>query len=373
MQAVILVGGFGTRLRPLTRDVPKQMLPVVDRPMIEHVVAHLAAHGVTRVVLSLGFRPEAFSDAYPDGTCAGLPLHYAVEPEPLDTAGAVRFAALEAGIRATRGSGIGSGIGTGRGTDRATVSGSGSSSRDRTGSDHGGSDVLLVLNGDVLTDLDITAMVASHRAAGAEATLALTEVEDPSRYGVVPTDAEGQVLGFVEKPDAASAPSRWINAGTYVLEPSILDRIPAGRRVSIEREVFPAMATEGRLHAVQSDAYWIDTGTPETYIRAQLELVDGTHGDLPAVHPSATVDPSADVQRSIVMSGATIGPGAHLLNSIIMDGGTIGAGAVVAHSIVGPGAQIGEGASLTDLTVIGSAETVGAGIGLAGARVPGDS
>ena len=149
MQAVILVGGFGTRLRPLTRDVPKQMLPVVDRPMIEHVVAHLAAHGVTRVVLSLGFRPEAFSDAYPDGTCAGLPLHYAVEPEPLDTAGAVRFAALEAGIRATRGSGIG----TGRGTDRATVSGSGSSSRDRTGSDHGGSDAFLVLNGDVLTDL----------------------------------------------------------------------------------------------------------------------------------------------------------------------------------------------------------------------------
>ena len=234
MQAVILVGGFGTRLRPLTRDVPKQMLPVVDRPMIEHVVAHLAAHGVTRVVLSLGFRPEAFSDAYPDGTCAGLPLHYAVEPEPLDTAGAVRFAALEAGIRATRGSGIGSGIGTGRGTDRATVSGSGSSSRDRTGSDHGGSDAFLVLNGDVLTDLDITAMVASHRAAGAQATLALTEVEDPSRYGVVPTDAEGRVLGFVEKPDAASAPSRWINAGTYVLEPSILDRIPAGRRVSIE-------------------------------------------------------------------------------------------------------------------------------------------
>ena len=349
MQAVILVGGFGTRLRPLTRDIPKQMLPVVDRPIIEHVVAHLAGHGVTRVVLSLGFRPEAFADAYPDGTCAGLPLHYAVEPEPLDTAGAVRFAALEAGI----GAGTGTGIGPGSGSE--------------------GCDTFLVLNGDVLTDLDIGAMVASHRAAGAEATLALTEVDDPSRYGVVPTDAEGRVLGFVEKPDAESAPSRWINAGTYVLEPSILDRIPAGRRVSIEREVFPAVATEGRLHAVQSDAYWIDTGTPETYIRAQLELVDGTHGDLPAVHPSATVDPSADVQRSIVMSGATIGPGAHLLNSIVMDGGTIGAGAVVAHSIVGPGAQIGEGASLTDLTVIGSAETVGAGIGLAGARVPGDS
>ena len=336
MQAVILVGGFGTRLRPLTRDIPKQMLPVVDRPIIEHVVAHLAGHGVTRVVLSLGFRPEAFADAYPDGTCAGLPLHYAVEPEPLDTAGAVRFAALEAGMGAD-------------------------------------DDTFLVLNGDVLTDLDIGAMVASHRAAGAEATLALTEVDDPSRYGVVPTDAEGRVLGFVEKPDSESAPSRWINAGTYVLEPSILDRIPDGRPVSIEREVFPAMAAEGCLHAMRSDAYWIDTGTPEAYIRAQLDLVDGTRGDLPAVHPSATVDPSAEVRRSIVMAGATVGPGAHLLNSIVMDGGRVGAGAVVVDSVVGPGAHVGEGASLTDLTVIGAAEMVGAGIQLAAARVPGDS
>ena len=349
MQAVILVGGFGTRLRPLTRDIPKQMLPVVDRPIIEHVVAHLAGHGVTRVVLSLGFRPEAFADAYPDGTCAGLPLHYAVEPEPLDTAGAVRFAALEAGI----GAGTGTGIGPGSGSE--------------------GCDTFLVLNGDVLTDLDIGAMVASHRAAGAEATLALTEVDDPSRYGVVPTDAEGRVVGFVEKPDAESAPSRWINAGTYVLEPSILDRIPDGRPVSIEREVFPAMATERRLHAVRSDAYWIDTGTPEAYIRAQVDLVDGTRGDLPAVHPSAQVDPGADVERSVVMAGVTVGPGARLCDAVVMDGATIGADATVDHSIVGPGAHVGSGASIAGLTVIGATETVGAGIQLAGARIPGDS
>ena len=349
MQAVILVGGFGTRLRPLTRDIPKQMLPVVDRPIIEHVVAHLAGHGVTRVVLSLGFRPEAFADAYPDGTCAGLPLHYAVEPEPLDTAGAVRFAALEAGI----GAGTGTGTGPGSGSE--------------------GCDTFLVLNGDVLTDLDIGAMVASHRAAGAEATLALTEVDDPSRYGVVPTDAEGRVVGFVEKPDAESAPSRWINAGTYVLEPSILDRIPDGRPVSIEREVFPAMATERRLHAVRSDAYWIDTGTPEAYIRAQVDLVDGTRGDLPAVHPSAQVDPGADVERSVVMAGATVGPGARLCDAVVMDGATIGADATVDHSIVGPGAHVGSGASIAGLTIIGATETVGAGIQLAGVRIPGDS
>jgi len=349
VQAVILVGGFGTRLRPLTRDIPKQMLPVVDRPIIEHVVAHLAGHGVTRVVLSLGFRPEAFADAYPDGTCAGLPLHYAVEPEPLDTAGAVRFAALEAGIGADTGTGIGLGSGS------------------------EGCDTFLVLNGDVLTDLDIGAMVASHRAAGAEATLALTEVDDPSRYGVVPTDAEGRVVGFVEKPDTESAPSRWINAGTYVLEPSILDRIPDGRPVSIEREVFPAMATERRLHAVRSDAYWIDTGTPEAYIRAQVDLVDGTRGDLPAVHPSAQVDPGADVERSVVMAGATVGPGARLCDAVVMAGATIGADATVDHSIVGSGAQVGSGASIAGLTVIGATETVGAGIQLAGARIPGDS
>ena len=349
MQAVILVGGFGTRLRPLTRDIPKQMLPVVDRPIIEHVVAHLAGHGVTRVVLSLGFRPEAFADAYPDGTCAGLPLHYAVEPEPLDTAGAVRFAALEVGIGAGTGTGI--------------TPGSGSK----------GCDTFLVLNGDVLTDLDIGAMVASHRAAGAEATLALTEVDDPSRYGVVPTDAEGRVVGFVEKPDAESAPSRWINAGTYVLEPSILDRIPDGRPVSIEREVFPAMATERRLHAVRSDAYWIDTGTPEAYIRAQVDLVDGTRGDLPAVHPSAQVDPGADVERSVVMAGVMVGSGARLCDAVVMDGATIGADATVDHSIVGPGAHVGPGASVTDLTVIGGSESIGAGIKLAGARIPGYS
>ena len=171
MQAVILVGGFGTRLRPLTRDIPKQMLPVVDRPIIEHVVAHLAGHGVTRVVLSLGFRPEAFADAYPDGTCAGLPLHYAVEPEPLDTAGAVRFAALEAGI--------GAGTGLGSGSE--------------------GCDTFLVLNGDVLTDLDIGAMVASHRAVGAEATLAR------SRSALVHAAARS-VLGVDDRPGGLEPP-----------------------------------------------------------------------------------------------------------------------------------------------------------------------
>ncbi|HKH24644.1 MAG TPA: nucleotidyltransferase family protein, partial [Acidimicrobiales bacterium] len=165
MRAVVLVGGFGTRLRPLTHHRPKQMLPIVNRPMIEHVVGHLAGYGVDDVVLSLGYRPDAFSAAYPDGRCAGATLHYAIEPEPRDTAGAIRFAVLDARI----------------------------------------DERFLVLNGDVLTDLDIGAFLAFHESRGAEATIALHRVDDPSRYGVVPTDGEGRVIQFVEKPPRGEA------------------------------------------------------------------------------------------------------------------------------------------------------------------------
>src|SRR5690606_41801839 len=159
-RAVVLGGGFGTRQRPLTNARPKQMLPIVNRPMIEHVVGHPGRHGIDEVVLSLGFMPDAFRDAYPDALCAGVRLHYAVEPEPLDTAGAIRFAAREAGI----------------------------------------DERFVVVNGDVLTDLDIGRVVEFHERCGAEATITLHKVNDPSRYGVVPTDEEGRVLAFVEKP-----------------------------------------------------------------------------------------------------------------------------------------------------------------------------
>ena len=191
MRAVVLVGGFGTRLRPLTFTTPKQMLPIIHRPMIEHVLEHLSAHGITDAVLSMGYRPDAFADAYPDGECAGVKVHYAVEPEPLDTAGAIRFAALHAGI----------------------------------------ADRFVVVNGDVLTDLDLTALVAFHDAHHGEGTIALHQVQDPSAYGVVPTDDDGRVLAFVEKPAPGEAPTDLINAGTYVLEPAVLDRIADGRKV----------------------------------------------------------------------------------------------------------------------------------------------
>ncbi|NNE74830.1 MAG: NDP-sugar synthase [Acidimicrobiales bacterium] len=331
MQAVVLVGGFGTRLRPLTLHRPKQMLPACGVPMIEHVIAGLARHGVTEAILSLGYRPDAFIDAYPDGTCAGVKLTYAVEPEPLDTAGAVRFAALAAGV-----------------TDR-----------------------FLAVNGDVVTDMDVTALVAFHEKSGAEATISLTPVDDPSRYGVVPTDDDGRVLGFIEKPPPGEAPTNWINAGAYVLEPSVLDRIADGRKVSIERETFPALAAQGTLFALGSDAYWVDAGTPATYLDIQLDLIDGRRGSpWPAVDPGSTVSPDATVDRAIIGAGAVIEAGARVERSMIGAGTRVGADAIVADSIIDADVVIGEGASVLELTVIGRGEQVPAGARLADDRVP---
>jgi len=331
VKAVVLVGGFGTRLRPLTLTTPKQMLPVVHRPMIERVVGALGRHGVTDAVLSLGYRPDAFLDAYPDGRCAGVTLHYAVEPEPLDTAGAVRFAATSVGIDET----------------------------------------FLVVNGDVLTDLDVTVLWDFHHERGAEGTIALTPVDDPSRYGVVPIDDEGRVTAFVEKPAPGTAPTNWINAGTYVLEPSVLGRIPEGRKVSIERETFPAMVADGTLYAVHSDAYWVDAGTPGTYVEAQLDLIDGERGgDEIAVDPSAVIHPTAVVDHSVVMAGVTIGEHAIIRDSVVLPGARLDPRVLVDGSVIGAGARLGEGAVLSGMTVIGDAYEVRAAAHLDGARLP---
>jgi mannose-1-phosphate guanylyltransferase len=331
MRAVVLVGGFGTRLRPLTNTRPKQMLPIVHQPMIEHVLAHLAAHGVDDVVLSMGYRPDAFAGAYPDGCCAGVKLHYAVEPEPLDTAGAIRFAARDAGI-----------------TER-----------------------FLVLNGDVLTDLDLQALVAFHDSRGAEGTIALQAVDDPSRFGVVPTGDGGEVIAFVEKPPRDEAPTNLINAGTYVLEPSVLDRIAAGRKVSVERETFPAMAAEGTLYALDGDTYWLDTGTPQQYLQAQLDLLDGVRGAaVEGIHAAARVEAPAVVTRSVLGTGAVVEAGGTVERSVLLPGARVHGGAVVRDSVLGEGAEVMAGASVIDGTVIGDGEVVERGTHLEGARVP---
>jgi mannose-1-phosphate guanylyltransferase len=334
MRAVVLVGGFGTRLRPLTLSTPKQMLPVAGRPMIEDVLEHLSRHGVDEVVLSLGYKPDAFLAAYPDAACAGVRLVYAVEPEPLDTAGAIAFAARHAGI----------------------------------------DERFVVVNGDVLTDLDLSALVAFHDRAGAEGTIALTKVDDPSQFGVVPTDADGRVLAFVEKPPRDEAPTDLINAGFYVLEAAFLERVPAGCRVNIERETFPAMVAEGTLYARSDPAYWLDVGTPERLLQASLDVLAGVRASAPVegalVCGAGAVDDGAVVIRSVVGDGAHVQAGARVEDSVLLPGAVVEAGAVVRRSIVGAGAVVAAGSSVLDLTVLGDGVRTTPGETLTGARVP---
>ena len=322
MRAIVLVGGFGTRLRPLTLTLPKQMLPVVHTTMLERVVGRLGKSGVTEVVLSLGYRPDTFVEAYPYGSCAGVTLHYAVEPELLDTAGALRFAAEESGL----------------------------------------DERFLVVNGDVLTDLDVTELWNHHERCGAEATIALTPVDDPSRFGVVPTRDDHSVIDFVEKPEPGTAPSNNINAGTYVMEPSVLDRIEPGRRVSVEREVFPALAADRALYALASDAYWLDAGTPETLLQANLDVLAGkrTFSGV-GVHASARVHPDAQVIDSVIGAEVVVAAGARVERSVVLAGSTIAAGATVLDSLVGGRSTISERSSLSEHSVVGFGQSVPAG------------
>jgi len=274
------------------------MLPVGHVPIIERLVANLGRSGVSDVTFALGFKPEPFIEAFPTGECAGVALHYAVEPSPLDTAGAIRFAAEAAGIDET----------------------------------------FVVVNGDVLTDLDVAQLVRFHRDRGAEATLHLIPVADPSSYGVVGLDADGRVAQFVEKPAPGTAPSNLVNAGTYILEPSVLQRIPSGEKVSIERVTFPAVAAARGLFGLATDDYWIDTGQPEYYLQANLDVLSGMRR-----HDSAvSVHEAAHVHETAVIDDALIGPGA-----------TVGRHAVVRRSVVLPGAAIDDGATVSDSMVMG--------------------
>jgi mannose-1-phosphate guanylyltransferase len=280
-------------------------------------------------VLALGYRPDAFQDAYPEGRCAGVDLHYAIEPEPRDTAGAIRFAALDAGIR----------------------------------------ERFLVLNGDVLTDLDVGELVALHDRTGAEGTLALHRVDDPSAFGVVPTDDEGRVTAFIEKPPREEAPTDLINAGTYVLEPSVLDRIAPDQPVNVERVTFPAMVADGTLYALDGDAYWIDAGTPDTYLAANLDLINGRRQPVePGIHPDAVIDGA--VVDAVVGAGAQIGPGAVVSSAVVLAGAVIGPGARVRDAIIGARAHVGADASLDGGTVLGDDAVVPDGAQLTGARIP---
>ncbi len=334
MKSIILVGGKGTRLRPLTYETPKQMLPLVGTPMIECVFASLARHGVTEAVLSLGYLPDRFIEAYPENVISGVRVTYAVEPEPLDTAGAIRFAANYANIDET----------------------------------------FLVVNGDVLTDLNVTKLIEFHRSHGAEATIALHPVEDPSRFGVVPTTDEGQVIAFVEKPPRDEAPTNLINAGTYIFEPSVLNRIAPEGRVSVERDTFPALANDKVLYAMPDESYWLDTGTPQAFLKASTDVLKGVLQselltnivDGSWTHPSATIDPSARLINAVVDENCVVGANVVLEECILMPGAVVQRNSVVRSSIIGPGAVIGTQSNLGPTCVVGASEHVANGSELSG-------
>ena len=284
MIGVVLVGGFGTRLRPLTNQTPKAMLPVANRPFLEHQLEHLASHGIDRVILACGYRPDALRAHFGDR------VQYVVEDEPLGTAGAIAHAT--------------------RGVEETFVA----------------------CNGDVLTDLDVTALVGLHRDRRARLTLALHAVDDPSRYGVVETAADGAVTRFVEKPPPGAAGADTINAGTYVIEPEVLADVPPGRAVSIEQEVFPTLIGRGLYAQVQAGR-WIDIGTPESYLAANVQLAP----------PEGLVDPSARVEPGVRIARSVVGPGAH-----------VGAGASVSGSVLLPGAVVPDGRIVENRVIDGS-------------------
>lgn len=331
MEAILLVGGKGTRLRPLTVSTPKPMLPVAGVPFTAHQIARARAAGVTRVVLGTSYRAEVFSQYFGDGESLGVALRYMVEDEPLGTGGAIRHAASELTC--------------------------------------GPDDPVLIFNGDVLSGLDIAALVQRHVQADADVTLYLTRVADPRPFGLVPTDAQGRVTAFLEKPQTpAEIVTDQINAGCYVFRRSVIDSIPAGRPVSVERETFPGLLSGGAtVLGVVDEAYWLDLGTPLAFVKGSCELVTGLISSpaLPGptgealVLPGATVAPDARVTGgSTIGEGCEVAPGALVDGAVVLPGARIGRGSVVRGSVIGAGAVVGEDVVLEEV-VVGDGATIG--------------
>jgi mannose-1-phosphate guanylyltransferase len=342
VQAVILVGGEGTRLRPLTSTVPKPVVPLVDRPFIVFMLEWLARHGVDDVVMSCGFLATAVRNVLGDGSQHGLRLRYVEEPEPRGTAGALKYAEDLLDER------------------------------------------FLMLNGDVLTDIDLTAQIAQHEATGAVGTLALVPVSDPSAYGLVRLHDDQSVSEFVEKPSADEIDTRLISAGAYVLERAVLDLVPADRNVSIEREVWPQLVGQG-LFGYAADAYWLDIGTPERYLQGTFDILEGQvvtavtdrlgPGYLSVgervqldgrIVPPALVDrgctiaAGAHVGSLVVLGeGVSVGEGTTVERSVVLNGAEIGAGCVLRDCIVAAGVRIGDGSEISGGAVLGEGVTVG--------------
>jgi mannose-1-phosphate guanylyltransferase len=352
VQALILAGGEGTRLRPLTSTVPKPVVPLVDRPFIAYMLEWLRSHGVDDVVLSVGHMAAGVRNVLGDGQAFDMRLRYVEEEEPLGTGGAVKHAEslLE--------------------------------------------DRFLVLNGDVLTDLDLSAQIAFHDERGATGTLALIEVPDPTAYGLVRLAEDGAVTEFVEKPSPDQIDTRLVSAGAYVLERSVLDLMPAGENVSIEREVFPRLIGEG-LYGHAGHGYWLDIGTPERYLRATFDIIegevktgvldlmegylhvpDGVESQGRIIPPALVGDrsrirPEAHVGARVVLGpSVTIGARSVVEQAVVLAGAEIGEDCVVRNAIVSAGARIGNGSHVEGEAVIGEGVVIGPGnVITAGARI----
>ncbi len=354
MQALILAGGEGTRLRPLTSTIPKPVVPLGDRPFVTYMIEWLRGHGVEEVILACGFMADGVRAVIGDGAGLGVGVRYVEEPAPLGTGGALKYA----------------------------------------------EDLLverfMMLNGDVLTDIDLTAQLAQHERSGARATLALVAVEDPSTYGLVRCASDHAVERFVEKPDAGGTDTNLINAGAYVLELDVLaDMAPAGTNISIERDVFPQLVGHG-LFGYRASGYWLDIGTPERYLQGTFDILAGQvetklgervkdAGGL--LVEGATVEgtliPPVLVQRrceiareatvgphAVLGPGVRVGENACVEKSVVLEGASVGAGSTVRCAIVGPRAHIGEDCQIEPGAVLGEGAVVGPGnVVAAGTRI----
>jgi len=344
VQAVILVGGEGTRLRPLTSTVPKPVVTLVDRPFIAYMLEWLRRHGVDDVIMSCGFKAERMREVLGDGSQYGLSLRFVEEPEPRGTAGALKEA--EEHLQ----------------------------------------DRFLMLNGDVLTDIDLSAQIARHEATGARGTLALVPVADPSAYGLVRLREDGSVKEFVEKPSEEEIDTNLISAGAYVLERDVVDLIAPARNVSIEREIWPQLVGDG-LFGFAADAYWLDIGTPDRYLQGTFDILEGKVSTAVAerlgdgyvaiadgAHSAGRVVPPAIVERGcrieegahvgslvVLGPGVTVGAHARVERCVVLEGARIGAGCELTDCIVAAGASIGDGTVIAGGAVLGEGVTVGSG------------
>jgi mannose-1-phosphate guanylyltransferase len=346
LPAVILVGGQGTRLRPLTERIRKDMLPLVDRPLIAYTFEHLRRHGVRRGIISCGYLPTQIQEHFGSGY-GDLELSYRIEDAPLGTAGGIAFAA------------------------------------------DGLDETFFALNGDSLRDADLGEIVRFHQKTGAKATILLTPVADPSRYGLVRLAPDGRVSTFLEKPRPEEIDTDLINAGLYVLEPEVLELVPSGRAVSIERDVFPRLADQGSVYGIALEGYWLDVGTPESYLQAHRDVLERSFptevgeelgSDFTLVDPSATVHrgarlvppvyvgPGAVVEDgaragslAVLGTGSRLARGAVVENAVVGARAAIGAATIVTGSVVGDDTVLGAGCEVRNLSVVGPAATLGSG------------